>query len=143
VNSIKRGIVPTKYCEKSNEGLSSANGTPLNISYKLNKGYIKIDGYCLKKTFLIVDNMTSDLILGIPFLTQIYPFYVNEIGLHTKIMGKTISFNFLTAEKQKEIAHLQSYSRHDPICKIVWRRSPTYGSCSLFIRINYVLVPTI
>ena len=54
--------------------------------------------------------MTSDLILGTPFLTQIYPFYVNEIGLHTKIMGKTISSNFLTAAKQKEIAHLQSSS---------------------------------
>jgi len=32
--------MPTKYCEKSNEGLGSANGTALNISYKLNKGYI-------------------------------------------------------------------------------------------------------
>jgi len=54
--------------------------------------------------------MTSDLILGTPFLAQIYPFYVNEIGLHTKIMGKIISFNFLTTAKQKEIAHLQTSS---------------------------------
>jgi len=110
VNCIKRGITPTKYCEKTNEGLSSANGTPLTISYKLNKGYIKNDNYCFKNTFLIVDNIISDLILGTPFLTQIYPFYINESGLHTKIMGKTISFNFLTAAKQKEIAHLQSSS---------------------------------
>ena len=72
VNCIKRGIVPTKYCEKTNDGLSSVNGTPLTISYKLNKGYIKNNGYCFKNTFLIVDNMTSDLILGTPFLTQIY-----------------------------------------------------------------------
>ena len=108
VNCIKKGIVPTKYCEKSNEGLASANGSALHISYKLNKGYIKADGYCFKNTFLIVDNMTSDLILGTPFLTQIYPFYVNEIGLHTKIMGKTISFTFLT--KQEETAYLQSSS---------------------------------
>jgi len=118
VNCIKKGIVPTKYCEKSNEGLASANGTPLNISYKLNKGYIKNDGYCLKNTLLIVDNMTSDLILGTPFLTQIYPFYVNEIELHTKIMGKTISFNFLTAAKQREIAHLQSSSIYKQINSI-------------------------
>ena len=74
LNCIKRGIVPIKYCEKTNEGLSSANGTPLNISYKLNKGYIKNDGYCFKNTFLIVDNMTSDPILGTPFLTQISMF---------------------------------------------------------------------
>jgi len=110
VNCIKRGIIPTKYCEKSNEGLASANGSALHINYKLNKGYIKSDGYCFKNTFLIVDNMTSDLIPGTPFLTQIYPFYVNEIGLHTKIMGKTISFKFLTAAKQREIATLQSAS---------------------------------
>ena len=51
VNCIKRGIIPTKYCEKSNEGLASANGSALHINYKLNKGYIKADGYCLKNTF--------------------------------------------------------------------------------------------
>jgi len=115
VNCIKRGIIPTKYCEKTNERLSSANGTPLTISYKLNKGYIKNDNYCFKNTFLIVDNITSDLILGTPFLTQIYPFYVNESGLHTKIMGKTIPFNFLTAAKQKEISDLQSSSIYKQI----------------------------
>ena len=115
VNCIKRGIVPTKYCEKSNEGLASANGSALHINYKLNKGYIKVDDYCFKNTFLIVDNMTSDLILGTPFLTQIYPFYVNEIGLHTQILGKTISFKFLTTAKQKEIASLQSASIYKQI----------------------------
>jgi len=59
--------------------------------------------------------MTSGRILGTPFLTQIYPFYVNEIGLHTKIMGKTIYFKFLTAAKQKEIAQLQSSSIYQQI----------------------------
>ena len=99
LNCIKGGVVPMKYCERTNEGLSNTNGAPLSISYKLDKGYIKNDGYCFKNTFLIVDNITNDLILGTPFLTQIYPFYVNEIGVHTKIMGKTISFNFLSAAK--------------------------------------------
>jgi len=115
VNCIKRGIIPTKYCEKTNEGLSSANGTPLTISYKLNKGYIKNDGYCFKNTFLIVDNMTNDPILGTPFLTQIYPFYVNETGVHVKLMGKTISFNFLSTAKQKEISQFQSSSIYKQI----------------------------
>jgi len=115
MNCIKQGILPTKYCEKSKEELASANGTALNISYKLNKGYIKADGNCFKNTFLIVDNMTSDLILGTPFLTQIYPFYVNEVRLHTKITGKTISFRFLTAAKQKEIANLQTTSIYKQI----------------------------
>ena len=110
LNCIKGGVEPTKYCERTTEGLSSANRTPLSITYKLEKGYIKNDGYCFKNTFLIVNNITDDLILGTSFLTQIYPFYINETGVHTKIMGNTISFNFLSAAKQKEVAELRSSS---------------------------------
>jgi len=62
--------------------------------------------------------MTSDIILGTPFLTQIYPFCVNDIGIHTKIMGKTISFKFLTTAKQKEIANLQATSIYKQINSI-------------------------
>jgi len=51
LNCIKRGVVPTKYCERTNEGLSSANGTPLTISYKLDKGYIKTMDIVLKIHF--------------------------------------------------------------------------------------------
>jgi len=40
LNCIKRGVVPIKYCERTNEGLSSANGTPLTISYKLDKALL-------------------------------------------------------------------------------------------------------
>jgi len=103
VNYIKGGVIPTKYCERKNESLSSANGESLSISYKLDKGYIKNDGYCFKNTFLIVDNITNDIILGTLFLTQIYLFYVNETGVHTRIMGKPISFNFLSVAKQELI----------------------------------------
>jgi len=115
LNCIKGGVVPTKYCERTNEGLSSANGEPLSISYKLNKGYMKNDEYCFKNAFLIVVNITNNLILDTPFLTQIYPFYVNETDVHTKIMGKPISFNFLSAAKQKEVANLQSSSIYKQI----------------------------
>ena len=39
-NGIKGGIVPTKFCARTREQLVSANGEPLTIRYKLNKGYI-------------------------------------------------------------------------------------------------------
>jgi len=71
LNCMEADIFPTKYCERINENLSNANGEPLSISFKPNRGYIKNDGYCFKNTFLIVDNITSDIILGTPFLTQI------------------------------------------------------------------------
>ena len=51
LNCIKGGIIPTKYCERANENLSSANGE-----------LIKNDGYYFKNTFLIVGNVTNDII---------------------------------------------------------------------------------
>ena len=107
---IKGGIVPTKYCERTKEQLVSANDEPLSIHYKLNKGYIQNNDYCFKNIFLIVDNITNDVILGTPFLTQIYPFTTNEMGIHTSIMGKPITFKFLTSAHQKEILELQTSS---------------------------------
>ena len=109
-NCIKEGIVPTKYCERTKEQLASASGDPLCIRYKLDKGYIQNNNYCFKNVFLIVANLTNDMILGTPFLTQIYPFLVNETGVHTKIMGKRISFNFLSEARLKQVLSLQSYS---------------------------------
>jgi len=71
----------------------------LNIRYKLNEGYIQNNGYYFKNIFRIVQNITHDIIFGTPFLTPIYPFYVNESGVHTKILNKQISFNFLSVGK--------------------------------------------
>ena len=86
-NYIREGMIPTKYYERTKEQLCSSNGEPLNTRYKLNKGYIQNNGYCFKQIFLIVQNITHDIILGTPFLTQIYPFQVNESGARAKILG--------------------------------------------------------
>jgi len=51
-NCIKGGIIPTKYYARTFDHLASANGEPLSIRYKLNKGYIQNDGYCLKMSSL-------------------------------------------------------------------------------------------
>jgi len=59
-----------------------------------------------------IKQSTGNLILETPFLTQLYPFYVNHKGLHTKIMGKTISFKFLSTTKHRKITSLQSSSTH-------------------------------
>ena len=80
--------------------------------------------------------MTSDLILGTPFLTQIYPFYVNEIGLHTKVMGKTISFRFLTSTKQCEIANLQSSSIYKQINSIRHKQNLRQTCAPLYNRLR-------
>jgi len=93
-NSIKAGIVPTKFCERTREQLVSANGKPLTIRYKLNKGHIQNNNYCFKNVILIVDNITNDIILGTPFLTQIYPFTVNETSVKKHIISLPYEPNF-------------------------------------------------
>ena len=82
----------------------------MNARYKLNKGYIQNNGYYFKRIFLIVQNISHDIILGTPLLTQIYTFQVNESAVHTKILGNHISFNFLSAAKQCEVSLLQNSS---------------------------------
>lgn len=109
-NSIKDGIIPTLYCSRTKEQLSSANGSTLNIKYKLDKGYVCNNDYCFTNTFLIIQNITHDVILGTPFLTQIYHFYVNETGVHSTIMGRNISFKFLSPIKQKDVTLFQYFT---------------------------------
>jgi len=53
-NCIKAGVVPTKFCERTREQLVSANGEPLTIQYKLNKGHIQNNNYCFKNVFLLL-----------------------------------------------------------------------------------------
>jgi len=109
-NRICEGIIPTNYCERTKEQLYRVNREPLNIGCKLNIGYIQNNGYCFKNIFLIVQNITHDIIVGTPFLAQIYPFYVNDSGVYTKIFDKQISFNFLSVAKQREVSLLQNSS---------------------------------
>jgi len=64
----------------------------------------------LQKYFPDCAKYSHDIILGTPFLAQIYPFYVNESSVHTKILDKQISFNFFSAAKQREVALFKNSS---------------------------------
>ena len=109
-NCIREGIIPTKYYEKTTEKLSGANGSNLKVQYKLPYAKICNQGYCFKNQFILVKNLTQEVILGTPFFTQIYPFKVTEIGITTKVVGTKLSFEFLSPMKTKEILNLQQNS---------------------------------
>ena len=104
---IKEGIIPTKYCERTNETLMAANGENLQVKYKFTKGSICNNNYCIRHNFIIVKNISNDIILGTPFLIQIYPFLVGHERISTNITGKTITFKFWTPIKQRELQILQ------------------------------------
>ena len=85
-NCIREGIIPTKYYEKITEKLSGANRSNLKVQYKLPYAKICNQGYCFKNQFILVKNLTQEVILGTLFFTQIYPFKVTEIGITTKVV---------------------------------------------------------
>ena len=80
--------------KKQKEQLYAANSSPLKIIYKLSEAYICNDGFCFQNTFILVKDMSYEIILGTPFLTQIYPFYVDKQGVYAKIMKHQFSFKF-------------------------------------------------
>jgi len=74
LNCIQERLVPTKYYSKSKETLRSANGSKMQITFEINKAYVCQDNVCFKTTFVLVKNMTDKVILGLPFITLLYPF---------------------------------------------------------------------
>ena len=88
--------MPTKYFEKTTEGLRGTNNNKLKINYKLSKVHVCNDGICIVNSFLLVKDLGQELILGTPFITQLYPFKITEKGLESKALGKKIKFNFLS-----------------------------------------------
>jgi len=100
----KKGLIPSVYYEKTKERVHSANGMALQIKYKLSKAYISNQGYYFKNSFILVRDISQEVILGIPFISQIYPFKVDQIGVHTEIMGTIISFKFVTPVYQQDLS---------------------------------------
>ncbi|KAF3633757.1 hypothetical protein FXO38_25404 [Capsicum annuum] len=66
-NCIVKGLVPTKYLQKSTSRLYSATGEKMEIHYQLSKAHVCNNGICLVNDFVITEDITEDIILGIHF----------------------------------------------------------------------------
>ena len=110
MNYIQEGLIPSKYFEKTKEKMTSATGSKLQINYKLSNAYICNNEYCFKSVFILVKNLKQQVILGTPFLTQIYPFTLDSKGIYSNVLGKEIKFEFSSPMKNKNIAALQQAS---------------------------------
>ena len=72
--------------------------------YKYNTKYHKIihickNGVCIKISFLLVQNISHQVVLGTSFLTQLYSFYVDNKGLHTKFNKQNLTFDYIKGIK--------------------------------------------
>jgi len=101
--------VPIEYCVPLSLNLR-ANGSSLDVLYKIKRGYIRNQNYYFKNIFTVVKNITNDIILGILFLTQICLFYIDKNGVHTKVLDQVITFAFISSTKQQELSRLQKSS---------------------------------
>jgi hypothetical protein len=110
LNCIQEGLIPTKYYHKTTEQLSSANGSKMSIKYKLPKVHVCQDKVCFKTSFVLVKNLTDNVILGVPFICLLYPFTTNSEGITTKPLGQQVTFKFLTKPEQRELKQLKEYS---------------------------------
>ncbi|KAK0602627.1 hypothetical protein LWI29_035373 [Acer saccharum] len=91
---MREALVPTKYFEKTTETLYGANKQQLNIQYKLTNAKVCNDGVCYNTSFLMVKNLSQNVILGLPFIHLISPFKVTSEGLISEYLGKEILFPF-------------------------------------------------
>ena len=57
----------------------------LEIKYKISNAYICNQGYCFKNSFILVRDISQEVILSTPFITQIYLFKVDQISMHTEM----------------------------------------------------------
>ena len=106
MNCIKEGIIPTKYFEITKEGLKYANGSNLKIQYKLSDVCIENQNVFYKTSFSLVKDLTTDIILGTPFISLLKPFTVNDEGIITKTLSQNIIFKFISKPKEKIINFL-------------------------------------
>ena len=102
-------MIPTVYFVKTLQKLSTANNVPLKVQYKIPQGHIYKDGICIKISFLLVKNISHQIVLGTPFLTQLYHFHIGSQGLQTTYKNQQILFELVKGIEIKEINQLQDH----------------------------------
>jgi len=110
LNCIQEGLVPTKYYSKTKETLRSANGSKMQITFEISKAHVCQDNVCFKTSYVLVKNMTDKVILGLPFITLLYPFTTDQDSLITYPMDKKVKFKFLAKLERSQLNAFKSNS---------------------------------
>jgi hypothetical protein len=118
LNCIQEGLIPTKYFEKSNETLNSANGSKMHIKYEINNAHICKDKVCFNTSFVLVKNMSDKVILGLPFIHLLLPFTTDVDGITTAPFRQPVKFEFLQQFEENDIKMLKDNLVSKAICLI-------------------------
>ena len=109
LNCIQEGLIPTVYFVKTSQRLSITSNDPLKVQHKIPQGHICKSGICIKTSFLLIKNISHQIVLGTPFLTLLYPFSIDNQGLKTKYNNQDILFEFIKGIEVKEINQVQDF----------------------------------
>ena len=101
LNCIQEGLIPFVYFVKTSQRLSTTSNDTLKVQYKILQGHICKNDICIKTSFLLVKNISHQIVLGTPFLTQLYPFSIDNQGLKTKYNNQEILFEFIKGVEVK------------------------------------------
>lgn len=78
----------TRWLGKDTIQLFSATGEKVKINYKLRNSYICNNEISFINNFMIIKDINEEIILGIPFITQIKPYTFQLDDIHTRVLGK-------------------------------------------------------
>ncbi|KAL4202087.1 hypothetical protein AMTRI_Chr02g261980 [Amborella trichopoda] len=78
LNCLNEGLVLTKYFDKTTQILNTADGSRLYIKYKLSNTMICNNEHCFPTPFIMVKGLSQAVILGVPFLTLLYPITITH-----------------------------------------------------------------
>ena len=66
----------------------------MKIKYELNNAHVCHDNVCFNIPSVLVKNTTNKVILGLPFINDLYPFLVEHDGITTDPFGQRVKFKF-------------------------------------------------
>ncbi|CAL9001840.1 unnamed protein product, partial [Prunus brigantina] len=110
LNCIQEGLIPTKFYQKSKQSLSTASGKSLQLNYEIPKAHVCQNKICFKTSFVLVKNITDEVILGLPFIALLYPFQVDYDGVISTYLGEQVKFEFLSKPELHNLKALQKQS---------------------------------
>jgi hypothetical protein len=75
----------------------------MQINFEISKAHICQDNVCFKTSFVLVKNMIDKVILGLSFITLLYPFTTDSDGVITYPLGENVKFKFLTKQEFNQL----------------------------------------
>ena len=66
----------------------------MKIKYELKNAHVCHENVCFKIPFVLVKNMTDEVIIGLPFINALKPFLTEHDGITTDPFGQKVKFKF-------------------------------------------------